>query len=217
MITMTTTTQTQDTIPTTTDPRFTVRGVCYCQRRDCQYCGAQEYVGLRVPESECGYQWSPTLIARLVKGHKHQCAREFGHNTEPATALHRCRCGQPHMVQADIAAGVRGLRAAAAACLAVAALTFGAAATAHADQPDPHIPNMAAGYCPGGGMGANYWLAYCDGLPYPDGSYWHGLQYGTPVIGRPYGLLSPGLQCVINTGGPVPEPAPPGGCGGAVQ
>lgn len=81
---------------------------------------------------------------------------------------------------------------------------------------DDHMPNMAAGYCPGGGAGSQVYLAYCDGVPYPDGTYWHAIQYGVPVIGHPYGLVSPGLQCVIG-GGPVPQPAPPGGCGGAVK
>ena len=95
---------------------------------------------------------------------------------------------------------------------ATAALT---AVPAHAD-PDPHIPNMGAGYCPGGGMGSQIWLAYCDGIPYPDGSFWHAIQYGIPVIGRPYGALSPGLQCVVPNGA-VPAPAPPGACGGAWQ
>jgi hypothetical protein len=85
-------------------------------------------------------------------------------------------------------------------------------------DPDPHIPDMAAGYCPGGGMGSQIYLAYCDGVPYPDGSYWHTIQYEVPVIGHPNGLLSPGMQCVVNPGGgPAPQPAPPGGCGGAVQ
>jgi hypothetical protein len=90
------------------------------------------------------------------------------------------------------------------------------AAPAHAD-PDPHIPNMQAGYCPGGGIGSQVYLAYCDGVPYADGSYWHTIQYGVPMIGHPNGLLSPGMQCVVNPGGgPTPQPAPPGGCGGAV-
>lgn len=102
---------------------------------------------------------------------------------------------------------------------AVVALSLLLAGSAHADPaPDPHMPNMAAGYCPGGGMGSQVYLAYCDGVPYPDGSYWHAIQYGLPVIGHPYGIVSPGLQCVINPGGgPAPQPAPPGGCGGAVQ
>jgi hypothetical protein len=60
-----------------------------------------------------------------------------------------------------------------AACLSAAAGFV--AAPAYADPAhDPHMPNMQAGYCPGGGMGSQISLAYCD------------------------------------------EPAPPGGCGGAV-
>jgi hypothetical protein len=104
------------------------------------------------------------------------------------------------------------------AIIATAALFGIAPATAYADPPpDPHTPNMQAGYCPGGGMGSQISLAYCDGVPYPDGSYWHTIQYGAPMIGHPYGLLSPGMQCVVNPdGGPLPQPAPPGGCGGAV-
>jgi hypothetical protein len=100
----------------------------------------------------------------------------------------------------------------AAACFTAA--TVLAAVPAHAD-PYPHMPNMQNGYCPGGGMGSQISMAYCDGVPYPDGSYWHAIQYGAPMIGHPYGLLSPGLQCVVG-GGAVPQPAPPGGCGGAV-
>lgn len=96
----------------------------------------------------------------------------------------------------------------------IAALAWGRAAPAYAD-PDPRMPNMAAGYCPGGGMGSQIYAAYCDGVPYPDGSYWHTIQYGLPMIGHPNGLLSPGMQCVVG-GGAVPQPAPPGGCGGAV-
>lgn len=102
----------------------------------------------------------------------------------------------------------------AAASVAAATVLFAAPAVA-APEPDPHMPNMQAGYCPGGGMGSQISLAYCDGVPYPDGTYWHAIQYGAPMIGRPYGLLSPGLQCVVG-GGPIPQPAPPGGCGGAV-
>ncbi|PRI13036.1 hypothetical protein B2J96_23505 [Mycobacterium shigaense] len=101
-----------------------------------------------------------------------------------------------------------------AACLTAASMFM--ATPAHADPaPDPHMPNMQAGYCPGGGMGSQISLAYCDGVPFPDGSYWHAIQYGAPMIGHPYGLVSPGLQCVV-PGGAVPAPAPVGGCGGAV-
>jgi hypothetical protein len=102
------------------------------------------------------------------------------------------------------------------ATLGVATVAVLSAPAAYADPaPDPHMPNMQAGYCPGGGMGSQISLAYCDGVPYPDGSYWHAIQYGAPMIGRPYGLLSPGLQCVVG-GGAIPQPAAPGGCGGAV-
>src|SRR6478609_9156773 len=76
--------------------------------------------------------------------------------------------------------------------------------------PDPHMTNMQAGYCRRGGMGSQISLAYCDGVAFPDGSYWHKIQYGAPMIGHPYGLLSPGLQCVVG-GGAIPQPAPPGG------
>ena len=108
------------------------------------------------------------------------------------------------------------IKAGIAAVLGCLGLGIGLAAQAYADPtPDPHMPNMQAGYCPGGGMGSQISLAYCDGVPYPDGSYWHAIQYGAPMIGHPYGLLSPGLQCVVG-GGAVPQPAPPGGCGGAV-
>lgn len=98
--------------------------------------------------------------------------------------------------------------------VAVAAGSSTAIAAAQ-PAPDPHIPDMQAGNCPGGGMGSPISFAYCDGVPYADGTYWHIIQYGAPMIGRPYGLLSPGKQCVIG-GGPIPQPAPPGGCGGAV-
>ncbi|MDT5108554.1 MAG: hypothetical protein QOI01_47 [Mycobacterium sp.] len=102
------------------------------------------------------------------------------------------------------------------AAIGVATAAALSAAPAYAEPgPDPHMPNMQSGYCPGGGMGSQISLAYCDGVPYPDGSYWHTIQYGAPMIGHPYGLLSPGLQCVVG-GGAVPQPAPPGACGGAV-
>ncbi|WP_246182777.1 hypothetical protein [Mycolicibacterium grossiae] len=66
----------------------------------------------------------------------------------------------------------------------VAALAVAFAAPAAAD-PDPHMPDMQSGYCPGGGMGSQISLAYCDGVPYPDGTFWHAIQYGAPMIGRP--------------------------------
>ena len=97
--------------------------------------------------------------------------------------------------------------------LAAVAVLF--AAPAQADPaPDPHMPNMQAGYCPGGGMGSQVWAAYCDGVPYPDGTFWHAIQYGVPVIGHPTGCCRPGCSA-WSVAGRSP-PAPPGGCGGAV-
>ena len=89
-----------------------------------------------------------------------------------------------------------------AAALAASTMS-GLSAMAHAD-PDRHMPNMQAGYYPGGGMGAQISLAYCDGVPYPDGPSWHAIQYGAPMIGHPYGIVPPGLQCVVG-GGAVPS------------
>jgi hypothetical protein len=103
-----------------------------------------------------------------------------------------------------------------AVALAAAALSIGAA---HAD-PDPHIPNPQTGYCPGGGYGG--YLGYCDGIKYPDGSYWHYIQYAVPgdspflESDEPEGLLMPEMRCVVENG-LIPDPAPPGGCGGAVK
>ena len=54
------------------------------------------------------------------------------------------------------------------AALGFAAAAVLSAAPAYADPAaDPHMPNMQAGYCPGGGMGSQISLAYCDGVPYP--------------------------------------------------
>ncbi|MGH3968041.1 MAG: hypothetical protein ACRDTV_08000 [Mycobacterium sp.] len=60
-------------------------------------------------------------------------------------------------------------------------------------------------------------MGYCDGTKYPDGSYWHHIQYGMPWVTDTGGPGSPLTSCVIDNGGPVPAPAPPGGCGGAVK
>lgn len=98
-----------------------------------------------------------------------------------------------------------------AVAIAILATVAAAPTTAHAD-PDRHIPDLSAGYCPGGKQGRYHsptGHGYCDGMHYPDGSYWHMIQlnYAGP----------PSMQCVINPdGGYAPRPAPPGGCGGAV-
>lgn len=71
---------------------------------------------------------------------------------------------------------------------------------------DPHIPDPFGGFCPGGGWGGTFGgLGYCDGRPYPDGTMWHATFSG----------WTRAMFCVVNTGAPLPPPAPPGGCGGA--
>jgi hypothetical protein len=107
------------------------------------------------------------------------------------------------------------MRAMLAAFIASAATCLTLATPAHGD-PDSHMPDPQNNYCPGGGAGSMIYMGWCDGVPYPDGSYWHHIQYGIPLVGHPTGLLSPGMQCVVNNGSPIPAPAPPGGCGGAV-
>ena len=105
-----------------------------------------------------------------------------------------------------------------AATAALAALTQ--MPVTHADpDPDPHIPNMAANYCPNGGPKWLFASTYCDGMPYADGSYWHIVRTESQYFGDTYESprTSP-MRCVVNPdGGLVPQPAPPGGCEGAVQ
>ena len=90
--------------------------------------------------------------------------------------------------------------------VAVSTALFGAAA-ASAD-PDPHIPDPANDYCPGSGLALKIMWGYCDGAPYPDGSYWRVTGIGEVHIST---------VCVTGPHRPLGVvPAPPGGCGGAV-
>ena len=101
----------------------------------------------------------------------------------------------------------RSLRILAAAGILAAAQLVGSVPITHAGPPgtdDPHTPNPEYNYCPGGGSGdpGSYW---CDGEPYPDGSFWH--MFKRAHTWHAY--------CVVDKGNPVPPPAPPGGCDGA--
>jgi hypothetical protein len=70
----------------------------------------------------------------------------------------------------------------------------------HGTTPNQDLPQNAEG--PGGG-----WQVLAARVT----PVWDALA------GHPNGLLSPGMQCVVNPGGgPTPQPAPPGGCGVAV-
>jgi hypothetical protein len=91
------------------------------------------------------------------------------------------------------------------ALIAIAMLT---APTGHAD-PDPHKPDVGANFCPGGASPGPP-EAYCDGVPYADGSYWHAMQR---VSGGNNSFVV--VQCVKQGHWPQPPvalPAPPGGC-----
>ena len=78
--------------------------------------------------------------------------------------------------------------------------------------PDPHMPNMQAGYCPGGGMEFAGLGGLLRRVPYPDGTFWHAIPYsGVPVIGHPRAAVA---QAAVRGRWPDPQPAPPGGCGG---
>jgi hypothetical protein len=101
-------------------------------------------------------------------------------------------------------------------------LAIAAPALANAD-PDPHMPSVQTGYCPGGkGMkpiqapyNANAY--YCDGVPYADGSHWRYIQFPIPtsMISNPEQVSFYGLHCVIGDELVRSSLAPPGGCGGA--
>ena len=109
-----------------------------------------------------------------------------------------------------------------AAIAALAAFTVAPVTRADPDPdpgPDPHIPNIQANFCPGGGTAVMWMMTYCDGVPYADGSYWHIFKsQGQTIQGITSADTTSPMRCVVNPGGgPVPQPAPPGGCDGAVQ
>jgi hypothetical protein len=109
-----------------------------------------------------------------------------------------------------------------AATAALAAFTLAPVTYADPDPdpgPDPHIPNMAVNYCPNGGPKWLWVTTYCDGMPYADGSYWRIVRSESSYSGGYYEPPSTSpMKCVVNPGGGVvPQPAPPGGCDGAVQ
>ncbi len=101
--------------------------------------------------------------------------------------------------------------------VALIATAMLAAPAGHAD-PDPHKPDVGANYCPGGGtVGTQSPEIYCDGVPYPDGSYWHAIQHG--ASGTTYVVVQcvkpappPGPFSGLVPQLPGPLPAPPGSC-----
>ena len=51
------------------------------------------------------------------------------------------------------------------------------------NPPDPRFPNPMIGWCPGGGAGGLTGYGFCDGVRYPDGSYWHIIRGDVPFVG----------------------------------
>jgi hypothetical protein len=62
-----------------------------------------------------------------------------------------------------------------------------AVGVAHADPPDPHIPNGASLWCPGG-LGNVGLIPFCDGQRYDDGSFWHQTAASPFGFGGPASL-----------------------------
>ena len=104
-------------------------------------------------------------------------------------------------------ARVRSLSAVIAAIGSTMLLFSGAA---HGDPSQK--PNLATGDCPGG-TGGILAVAWCNGEMFPDGSYWHNVA----MTGGTFATPRFEMNCVINDAFPSGTPAPPGGCGGAVQ
>jgi hypothetical protein len=120
----------------------------------------------------------------------------------------------------SVVSGVRrGVAKVAAVVVFVAVPAMALAGPANADPPDPHQPDLANNYCPGG-----YWTygvpvsvdggfgqrRMCDGEKYPDGSYWHEWTWEHGVFGTEWHH-----DCVSGSSA-FPAPPPPGGCDGAI-
>lgn len=100
------------------------------------------------------------------------------------------------------------------AVVAGAALTFAPVASA---EPDPHIPNAKAGFCPGGDLPSQGGTRYCLGAPFPSGAFY--AQTGSFGAGGPFGPWSwhDGASCRVWVNGSIQGGMPYGGipdCGG---
>lgn len=106
----------------------------------------------------------------------------------------------------------------------VALLTIGAAAVgvlasapAASADPDPHVPNGDAGWCPGGERPGGGGVRYCLGAPFPSGAmYVQTWSFGSAGPFKP-GSWLPGVRCMAWVEGSLQGGLPYGGspdCGG---
>lgn len=75
---------------------------------------------------------------------------------------------------------------------------------------DPYHPSYNTMWCPGGGLGGEGNSSWCDGVDYPDGTFWH--QSGYLMYGLGFRVVS---ACKQHTPGSIwLQDAPASGCGG---
>lgn len=106
-----------------------------------------------------------------------------------------------------------------AAALGCAAAIVSCVAVTHADPPDPHQPDLAQNYCPGGQWtygslvsvdGGSGQRRMCDGQQYPMG------RTGTSGRGSTACSGWNGTTDCVSGSSAFPAPPPPGGCAGAI-
>ncbi len=99
---------------------------------------------------------------------------------------------------------------------AAAVVTLAVAPAASAD-PDPHIPNGEAGWCPGGQRPGGGGIQYCLGAPFPSGAmYVQTWSFGSSGPLRP-GAWMPNASCMAWVENSLQGGLPYGGdpdCGG---
>ncbi len=105
----------------------------------------------------------------------------------------------------------------AAAVFAIASATAIAFAPAATAEPDPHIPNGEAGWCPGGQTGGQGGQRYCLGAAFPNGAFYaQTWGYGPSGPFAP-GYWRSGASCSVWVNGSIQGGIPYGGvpdCGG---
>jgi hypothetical protein len=98
-----------------------------------------------------------------------------------------------------------------------AVLTFAPISSA---DPNPHMPDGQAGYCPGGERSSHGGVRYCLGLPFANGAFY--AQRGGFGAGGPFGPWAwfSGATCSVMVNGSIQGGIPYGGipdCGGGPQ